>query len=134
MKRTILAIAMIMIASISWAQYVVTEVTGRVDQEVTINKWESITRDQRLRSDSVIRTGIGARLTIRNESTSEVHIINGGKVGMIMDILSDTISGTIQISGTVTRVDTSVRARTTGQVSTASARASDAASELELEE
>ena len=128
MKKTLVVLLLFLITFPIFAQYTVTSVTGAVQKEIRPNVWQPITVGETLQSDTVIRTGIGAVLVIKRGD--ETHTINSGSLGMIMDVLHN--SRQIRISGNVATTDLTVTARRSGHISTASARASDAAADIEF--
>ena len=121
----ILAIA----ATVSAQNYTVQEVTGRVEKE-TGGKWAAVKAGETIRGDEVIRTVIGASLTVK--SGEKVSVVGPMKNGKLSDLASG--SSAIQIQGKVSQTDTEALSRNTGRVSTASARASEAAGEIEIAE
>ena len=132
MKKVILVlvIALAVTMAVSAQNYVVQEVTNRVEREVSSGKWEPVKAGDTLRAETVIRTVIGASLTVKNgEQVLTVGALKNGK-------LSELVAGgsVIQIQGRVSETDTAMTSRGTGRVSTASARASDAAAGIDLEE
>jgi len=140
MKRTVLMLVIglaVTVAAAVWAQaqapvlsYTVQEVTGRVERDTGGNKWVAVKVGDTLKGDTVIRTVIGAKLTVKSGDT--VYTVDPVKNGKLADIAA---SGTaIQIQGRVSQTDTSTGGRGAGKVSTASGRASDAAGEIEIEE
>ena len=124
MKRTVFfAIITFVLAGSVFAQsYTVESVTGRVQREAGNNRVDIRTGDT-LAAETVIHSGIGAALVL-NDGNSTVTI-PAARSGSIAD-LSVAVSG-IRISGNVARIDTGAIGRATAQVSTASARASEAA-------
>jgi len=128
-----LVIALAVTAGV-WAQeaqtYTVQEVTGRVEREAGKGKWEAVKTGETLKADTVIRTVVGARLTVKSGDT--VYTVDPVKNGKLADIAA---SGTaIQIQGKVSKTDVNEGGRSSGRISTASARGSDAASEIAIEE
>jgi hypothetical protein len=124
MKRTLLfAVLVCVVAAFTFAQsYTVQSVSGRVQQEANGVRIDVKAGDT-LSANTIVHTGIGASLVlIDGGKTLTVPAAKSGKVTE----LSVAASG-IRITGNVTQVNTSAVTRTTGQVSTASARASDAA-------
>jgi hypothetical protein len=124
MKKLLwIAFFMCVTAAISFAQsYTVQSVTGRVQREANGTRVD-VKVGETLTAETVIHTGIGAALTLSESGrTLTVPAARSGKVAE----LSTAASG-VRISGNVTQVNTDAVSRTTGQVSTASARASNAA-------
>jgi len=130
-KFVILCALIIAIAGSAFAQYTVAEVNGRVEVLIgRTNDFRDLVAGERLTDESFIRTGIGARVVLIGPDSARVYI-GGGQLGMIMDIKT---SRTISQSGSVRITDTSAATRQTARVGTASARASDAAADLEFHE
>ena len=130
MKKLIL-VALIVFAvtmAVSAQTYTVQELTGRVEREVGTNKWEPVKVGDALKGDTVIRTVIGANLTVT--TGSDVLAVGPMKNGKLSDLVGS--ASVIQIQGKVAETNTAVNRNT--RVSTASARASSAAAEIEVEE
>jgi len=81
-----------------------------------------------LNGNLVIHTGVAASLILRDGDKN--YTIAAVKTGRICDLIVD-FSG-IKISGTVMRTNVAAIQRTTAQASTASARASDAAADIDI--
>ena len=106
--------------------FTVEGVTGRVQRDGRV---EVRTGDV-LSADTVVQTGIGASLLLNDGDRSfTIPAARNGRVGE----LANAASGA-RIGGNVAHVDTGALARTAGQVSTASARASDAAGDFDIAE
>ena len=125
-----LAVTAAVCAQSGSAGYTVQEVTGRVERDAGNGKWEAVKTGETLRADAVIRTVIGASLTVKDGDN--ILTVGPMKNGKLADIVSD--GAAIQIQGKVSQTDTDAVSRTGGRLSTASARASDAAGEIEIEE
>jgi hypothetical protein len=132
MKRVlmILIVATVAAMAASAESYTVQEVTGRVERDAGGGRWETVTAGDTLRADAVIRTVIGSSLTVR--AGDQVLAVGPMKTGKLEDIAGS--GGVIRIQGRVSEVETGAVARGTGRVNTASARAGDAAAEIELVE
>ena len=132
MKRSILFVllAIAAICSIYAQSYTVQDISGNVQRDMGGNRWEALRVGDTLRADTLIRTLVGANLTLRSDG--QILTIGPLKTGTISE-LAGSGSG-IQIQGRVVQTDTSAAGRSTGNVVTAAARASDAAAEIELEE
>ncbi|MDR2964247.1 MAG: hypothetical protein LBU88_00530 [Treponema sp.] len=129
MKKSILVIVIALaVTAVAAAQnYTVQSITGRVQKEVD-GRRVNVVAGETLGTDTVIHTGVGSSLVVREGSrTLTVPAARSGKVGELVS----TASGT-RINGNVARTDTGAAARTTGQVTTASARASDAAEDNDI--
>jgi len=132
MKRIVLVlvIAFAFTMAVSAQTYTVQEITGRVERSAGGSRWEPLNVGDTLLEDTVIRTVIGANLTVR--IGDELFSIGAMKNGKLIDLLHG--DAVIQIQGRVSQIDTEAGERITTRVTTASARASDAAGDLELEE
>ncbi|MCL2067872.1 MAG: hypothetical protein FWG99_10450 [Treponema sp.] len=129
MKRTIIFTVMMaaLIACAFGQNYTVQNVTGRVEREAGSQR-VAVRAGDSLPGDTLIYTGVGASLVVNNgERTVTVQAARSGR----LEELAAAASG-IRISGNIARVDTRVVSRTTAQVSTASARASDAAQDEDI--
>ena len=130
MKRIIflVLIAMAVTAVVSAQNFTVQSVTGRVQREAGNNRIDIAVGDV-LSANTIIHTGIGASLVLRDgERTLNIPAAQNGK-----SLAELAQGGTgVRISGNVIQVDTGAVNRTVGQVSTASARASDAAGDDDI--
>jgi hypothetical protein len=127
-KLFFFAILVCVVAAFTFAQsFTVQSVSGRVQQEAKGVRVDVKAGDT-LSADAIVHTGIGASL-ILNDGTKTLTI-PAAKSGTVAE-LSVAASG-IRISGNVSQVATGTVSRTTGQVSTASARASNAANDEDI--
>lgn len=128
MKRIAILAFLLCVAVCVFAQsYTVQSITGRVQQEKGNGRVDVKVGDT-LSANTVIYTGVGASLLLKEgEKTFTVPAARSGKVGE----LTAAASG-VRINGNIAKVDTGAVNRTTAQVSTASARASDAAKEEDI--
>ena len=129
MKRIVfLAVLMTVMAVGAFAQsYTVQSVSGRVQKEsggsrVDVNVGDTLT------ADTVIITGVGASLVLKAGDKSVT--VPGARTGKVGELA--TASTGVRIGGNIATTDTSAVTRTTGQTSTASARASDAAQDEDI--
>jgi hypothetical protein len=107
--------------------FTVQSVSGRGEREKG-GGWEAVKAGDALTGDAVIRTGIGARLLLASEGrTFSVGAVRTGP----LSTLAGSGSG-IRIDGRVAQTDTGELSRNTGRISTASARAGDAAAEEDI--
>ena len=132
MKKMIFtALVLMVMTAAAYAQsYTVQEVTGRVEQDLGGGKWEAVKAGDSLKAETIIRTGIGARLTVK--TGDQILRVEPSKTGKLADLAGS--GAVIQIQGKVAQTDTSAVSRDTARVSTASARASTAAAEIEVAE
>jgi len=131
MKKIVLLMIMTFAMTVCvFAQsYTVQEVTGRVQQEKG-NSNVDVKVGDTLSADTVIHTGIGASLVLKDKDnkTFTVAAARNGKVSELA-----TASSGVRIRGNVTKTDTGAVSRTTAQASTASARASEAAADVDID-
>ena len=128
MKR--IAVLLIMMCAMAvgiFAQsYTVQSVSGRVQKESGAVRVD-ITAGDTLSGDTVIITGIGASLVLKEgEKTLTISAAKSGTVAELATAVG------IRIGGNIARTDTEAVSRTTGQISTASARASEAAQDEDI--
>ncbi|MCL2809773.1 MAG: hypothetical protein FWD24_06885 [Treponema sp.] len=124
MKRiVVLVIMMCVLTGFVFAQsYTVQSLTGRVQRE-SGNNMVDVRVGDILTNETVIQTGVGASLVLaEGDRTLTISAARSGTIGELA-----TAASGIRINGNITRADTGATARAAGQVSTASARASDAA-------
>ena len=129
MKRIgfLVLIALAVNATVFSQNYTVQEVTGRVERESGSQK-VVVKAGDTLTSNTVIYTGIASSLVLNDGVKSfTIQAARSGKVSELINAASG-----IRIGGNITRVDTAEASRTTTQVSTASARASDAAADEDI--
>jgi len=127
MKKIAFLIVMVCaMAAICFADnYKVQSVTGRVQREEKNSRVDVNVGDV-LSADTVIHTGVGATLVLKNgDVTLTVPAVRSGKTAEL------AVTG-VKITGTVAKVGTDNIKRTTAQASTASARASEAAGDLDI--
>ena len=128
MKKLLFFAIFTCVATFCFAQsYTVQSVTGRVQREANGARVD-VKVGETLTAETVIHTGIGASLTLIESGRSLT--VPAARCGTVAE-LSASASG-VRICGNVSRVDTGAVTRTTGQVSTASARASDAAQDEDI--
>ena len=127
-KITVLFVIVCIAAGSVFAQnYSVQNVTGKVQREAGSGMVDVKAGDT-LTADTVIHTGLGASLVLKDgDKTLTIAAGRKGKVGE----LASAASG-VRINGNVVHADTSAGGRTTAQVSTAAARASDAAADDDI--
>jgi hypothetical protein len=132
MKKMILVFLFVLSTAVtSFAQnFTVQEVSGRVERNSGSNIWETIKAGDILREDTIIRTGIGAYITVK--TGEQVMRVDSSKTGKISDLAVGRSS--IQIQGRVSETDTSAVSRNSRRIAVASARASDAAEDAEIVE
>jgi hypothetical protein len=112
--------------------YTVQSVAGKVEREVSPGKWEAVAAGATLTGATVINTGINSTLVLKSGSRSVT--VPAMKKGTVETLAAAGGSAGIRIGGKVSTSDTSVTARGTVNVSTASTRASEAAEDLEWAE
>ena len=124
----ILIVFMAISGAVFGQSFTVQSVSGRVERDTGGDKWVAVEAGDTLTGEAVIRSGIGARLVLASDGrTFSVGAVQTGTIASLAG------SGTgIRIEGRVAQTDTGEVSRTTGRVSTASARASDAAKEEDI--
>jgi len=129
MKRILMFAVAFCVAAVGvFAQgFTVQSVSGRVQRESGAARVDVVPGDV-LSADTVIHTGLGATLVLREgDRTLSVPAARNGRVGEL------AAAGTgVRLAGTVGQVETGRVVRVTGQVSTAAARAGDAAGEDDI--
>ena len=127
-KILVLGVLLCAMTACAFAQsYTVQSVSGRVERETGGSRAEVKAGDT-LSAGTVIHTGVGASLVLKEgEKTLTVQAARSGKVSELA-----AASSGVRIGGNVAHTDTGAVSRTTGQVSTASARASDAAQDEDI--
>ena len=124
MKKVVLFVIIVFFAAgMVFAQsYTVQSVAGRVQREAGSNRIDVKVNDT-LTSDTVIHVGVGASLILKD--ADKTYTVSAARRGKLEELIS--ASSGVRITGNVTRADVGTTGRTTGQVATASARASDEA-------
>jgi len=128
MRKGILVLVVFLLAAgFVFAQdFIVESVSGRVQKE-SGNSRVNIAVGERLNPDTIVHTGVGASLVLRQgDRTFNIPAANMGKVGEL------AVNPRARVGGNVATTDTSAVSRSRSQVSTASARASDAAEEDDI--
>ena len=108
--------------------FTVQNVTGRVERESGGQRVEVKAGDM-LGAETVIHTGVTATLTLK-DGEGKTFTVNAARTGKVAE-LTKAAAG-VRIGGNVARTDTGSVNRTTAQVGTASARASDQAGEDDI--
>jgi len=128
MKRlTVLMVMMFATVCVFAQSYTVQSVTGRVQYDKGGSRVDVKVADT-LTAETVIYTGIGASIVLKEgEKTFTIPAARNGKVAELA-----SLSSGVRISGKVAKTDTTAVSRTTAQVSTASARSSDAAQDGDI--
>ena len=127
-KIVFLAVLMIAMAVGAFAQsYTVQNVSGRVQRESGGSRVD-VSAGDTLSADTVIHTGVGASLILKEGDRS--FTVPGARSGKVGELAAAT--SMVRIGGSIATTDTSAVSRTTGQTSTASARASEAAQDEDI--
>jgi len=126
-KLIILAILACVITAFAFAaeNFTVQNVSGRVERESGGQRVEVKAGDT-LGAETVIHTGVTATLTLK-DGEGKSFTVNAARTGKVAE-LTKAAAG-VRIGGNVAKTDTGTVSRTTAQVGTASARASDQAGE-----
>ena len=132
MKKILVFVLVSMIAAVGiFAQsYTVDEVSGSVTIDTGGGKLEQIKVGDKLTADTIIRTGIGASLKVKLDELT--LIVGSAKNGRLGDLAGSSTG--IQIQGRVSQTEDGEGGRTSGRTVTATARAADAAADLEVAE
>ena len=128
-KIAVLVVLVCVVTVFAFADsFTVQSVTGRVERESGSQRVEVKAGDT-LNGNTVIHTGVGASIVLSDGSGRAVTIpaVRNGSVAELT-----RASAGVRIGGNVARTDTGAISRTTAQVSTASARASDAAKDADI--
>jgi hypothetical protein len=133
-KFLVMALLLGIISGMAFAadSYTVQSVTGKVEREVAPGKWETVKAGATLTEATVIKTGLNAGLALK--SGDKTFNVPAMKRGAVETLIGSTVASGIRIGGQVYESDTSSSVRGTSNISTASARASDAAGDYIWEE
>ena len=131
MKRFIfLALIALAVTVVSAQSYTVQSVSGRIQRETGDSRVDVAPGDT-LTVETILHVGVGASMVLKDGDRT--FTVSSAQNGVSMaDLMAS--SSRVRIGGNVATVNTDAVNRTTTQVSTASARASDAAADLEEEE
>jgi len=131
MKRLIfMAILVCLTAAFVFAEnFTVVSVTGRVEKE-SGNQRVAVRVNEVIDGDVVIHTAADASVVLRDESGRSVTVA-ASRDGSVAELTRATPG--VRVGGTISRTDTSAAGRTTAQVGTASARASTAVVESDID-
>jgi flavin-binding protein dodecin len=128
MKKMLLILLLFVTTSLFSIDYKVVELTGKAEREVLIN-WKEIVVGDIISDTDKIKTEFNTKLVIEDPSHRR-FTVNSFK----NDVLKNLLISSITIGGKVNVTDTSDKGRRTSNISTASARASDAAEDIEWAE
>ena len=130
MKRIVVfAILIGVITAFAFAEsFTVQNVTGRVERESGSQR-VVVKAGDTFNGETVIVTGVGASVVLK-DGEGKTFTVSAAKNGKVAE-LTRAAAG-IRIGGNVARTDTGAVNRTTAQVGTASARASDQAGEDDI--
>jgi hypothetical protein len=112
--------------------YTVQSITGTVEREVSPGKWEAVKAGAVLSDAAVVNVGLNSSLVLKE--ADKTLTISAMQKGALKSLLQTGAASGIRIGGKVSESNTTISARGTANVSTASTRASDAAADIELEE
>ena len=131
MKRIIfLALIAFAVTAVSAQSYIVQSVSGRIQMEAGGSRVDVAVGDI-LTVETKLHVGIGASMVLKDGDRT--FTISSAQNGIsVADLMAS--GSRVRIGGNVATVNTDAVERTTPQVSTASARASDAAEDLDEEE
>ena len=108
--------------------YTVQGVTGRVQQEKG-NSRVDINVGDTLSADTVIHTGVGASLVLKDKD-NKTFTVTAARDGKVSELA--TASSGVRINGNIAKMDTGAVNRATAQASTASARASESVADADI--
>jgi hypothetical protein len=122
MKRLILMTILVCAAAafIFAENFTVVSVTGRVEKE-SGNQRVAVRANEVIDGDVVIHTAADSSVVLRDESGRNVTVA-ASRDGSVAELTRATPN--VRVGGTINRTDTSAASRNTGNVGTASARAS----------
>ena len=125
MKKIVIFVilAVVFSAFVFAENFTVQSVTGRVERESGSQKI-AVKAGDILSSETVIHTSVGASVVLKDSGDKAVTV-PAARSGNVAELTK--ASAGVRIGGNVARTDTGAVNRTTAQVGTASARASDAA-------
>jgi len=137
-KFVIVAIALVTLVSAGLfaaeavGDYVVQTVTGKVEREVSANKWEAVAVGMKLAPSTVINTGLNASLVLkRGDQVIVIKAMQKGTLDKLVAALGAQTSG-IKLGATVNQTGvTADSGQSRSNASTASTRASEATEDLE---
>jgi hypothetical protein len=115
-------------ATVFGQSFTALSLSGRVEREKRGGGWEPVEAGEVLNGETVIRTGIGTRLTVN--SGGRTLSIGAAQTGPLA-ALAENSTG-IRIDGRVIRTDTSQLSRSASRIGAAAARAGDAAEEGDI--
>jgi hypothetical protein len=128
MKKTLISVLLIALVGLSvFADYPVVEVKGKVEME-TQSGWVPVEKGAEIVPGTIISIGLASHLCV--EDGGKLVYLSTMKRGPIEDFLTRKVT----IGGNVITTDTSDKGRRTTNISTASARASDADADVDWEE
>ena len=111
-------------------RFTVQSVAGNVEREAASGRWEAVKAGDVLNADTAIRTRLNSELVVR--AGERIVEVGAMRRGVLNELLSGGSAAGLRIAGTVTETDTGRGSAAGGAISTAAARASDAAAELVL--
>jgi hypothetical protein len=128
MKKTLIIVAILglVVSGLAFCQekFAVQSVSGRVEQEVSPGKWVLVKVGETLGEKAVIRTGVNALLVVK--AGDRIISIKGAQNGLVRDFASSNANSGISLGGMITETNTAVIEKSTGTISTATARADEA--------
>jgi len=131
MKKTVIILLMLVFSSAIFAQdYTVFSVTGDI-QYLKNGVFTKVKIGDTLDNSTYLRIPFEATIALRLPDNTQIAIL-GRQEGTIANLAPQR--RVVRIGGTVAQTDTTPSRRTVAQIGTASARASDAAADLEFEE
>lgn len=137
-KLVIVAIALVtlfsgvLFAAETVGDYIVQSVTGKVEREVSANKWEAVVAGMKLPPSAVVNTGLNSSLVLkRGETVIVIKAMQKGPVEKLVAAMGAQSAG-IKLGTKIKETGvTADSGQAKSNVSTASTRASDATEDLE---
>lgn len=137
-KLVIVAIALLtlvsggLFAADAVEDYIVQSVTGKVEREVSANKWESVVVGMKLSPSTIVNTGLNASLVLKKgEKVIVIKAMQKGTIDKLVASMGTQSSG-IKLGTKIKETDvTADSGQAKSNVSTASTRASEATEDLE---
>jgi hypothetical protein len=111
-------------------EYEVKEVVGKVEKESSIDIWEKVEIGSIITSLTNVDIGLNSTLILRDDEN--IITLSSMQKGVVENLIKS--SKGIRIGGKISNSNTNITARGTGNISTASTRASEATKDIEWEE
>ena len=137
-KPVIVALALLTLVSVtlfaadSPEEYVVQSVTGKVEREVSANRWEAVVAGMTLAPSAVVNTGLNASLVVqKGDSVIVIKAMQKGPLEKLIASLGAQTAGIKRGSKIKESRVSADSGQAVSNVSTASTRASEAEVDIE---